>query len=105
MPGNLIRPIVTTALLAMAAPAFAQPQAASAALAVNTSGIDLSTPEGRKALDRRVDNAINRVCGSIVLGTREEADAVAACRLETRAEVQPQVDAMLVRASVKVPGN
>ena len=78
---------------------------ASAKLAISTNGIDLATPEGRKALDRRVDNAINRLCGSNVLGTREEAEAVAACRAETRAEVQPQVDAMLLRTSVMAPGN
>jgi UrcA family protein len=94
--------MVATALLALAAPALAQSQAK---MAISTSGIDLATPEGRRALERRVDNAINRMCGSLVLGTRAEAEEVEACRLETRAEVQPQIDTMLMRASLTVPAN
>lgn len=102
MTGNFIRPLLAATLLAAAVPALANQNDGSAKLAISTSGIDLSTPAGRKALERRVDNAINRLCGSNDLGTREEAEAIEACRAETRAEVQPQVDAMLQRVSLVV---
>jgi UrcA family protein len=102
MAAKMIRPMLAVSLLAMAAPALADQDDGSARLAISTSGIDLATPQGQQALQRRVDNAINRLCGSNTLGTREEAEAIAACRAETRAEVQPQVDAMLMRASLTV---
>lgn len=105
MTGTIIRPLLAAALLAASAPALAGQDEGSAKLAISTSGIDLATPAGRQALERRVDNAINRLCGSNDLGTREEAEAIAACRLETRAEVQPQVDAMLMRTSLSVTPN
>jgi UrcA family protein len=105
MTGTIVRPLVAAALLAMAAPAFADQPAASAKLAISTSGIDLSTPNGRKALERRVENAIDRMCGKPVLGTRDEAEALEACRSETLAEVQPQMQSMLLRASVAEQGN
>lgn len=105
MTGTIIRPLVAAALLAIAAPAFADQRAASAKLAISTSGIDLSTASGRKALERRVDNAIDRMCGKPVLGTRAEAEALEACRSETLAEVQPQMQAMLLRASLAEQGN
>lgn len=103
MTGKLIGPFAAAALLALAAPAYADTTEASAKLAISTSGIDLSTPEGRKALERRVDRAISRMCGSTMTGTREEAEELEACRLETRAEVEPQLQAMLVSAAG--PGN
>jgi UrcA family protein len=103
MTGTMIRPLVAAALLAFAAPAFADQAVASAKLAISTSGIDLSTPAGRKALERRVDNAISRLCGYAVLGTREEAEELEACRLEARAEVEPQLQALLLRTSASLP--
>jgi UrcA family protein len=101
MRAFIIRPLLAATLLA-AAPALANQDEGSAKLAISTSGIDLATPQGQEALQRRVDNAIARLCGTNDLGTREEAEAIAACRAETRAEVQPQVDAMLMRASLTV---
>lgn len=105
MTGFIIRPLLAATLLAMAVPVLADQGEGSAKLAISTSGIDLSTPAGRKSLERRVDNAINRLCGSNDLGTREEANAIEACRAETRAEVRPQVDAMLMRASLELTPN
>lgn len=105
MTETMIRPLVAAALLAMAAPAFADLPASSATLAINTTDIDLSTAKGRKALERRVDSAINRFCGTAVTGSRDEAEELDRCRSEARAKVQPQMQAMMLRASVTMSGN
>ncbi len=105
MTGTILRPLVATALLAFAAPAFADPVDSSATVKINTSGLDLTSASGRQALDRRVQNAINAICGAPIYGTREEAEELRACRTETRAAVQPQVQAMLLRANVTVSEN
>ena len=101
----IIRPLVTAALLAFAAPAFADLADSSARVTISTSDIDLTSAKGREALDRRVQSAVNRICGTPILGTREEAEALGTCRTETRAAVQPQVQTMLLRASVAVTDN
>ncbi len=105
MTGTILRPLVAAALLAIAAPAFAEPVDNSANVTINTAGIDLTSANGRQALDRRVQNAINAICGAPIYGTREEAEDLRACRDETRAAVQPQVQAMLLRANVTVSEN
>jgi UrcA family protein len=105
MTGTTIRPLVAAALLALAAPAFAEPAYSNAKVTIDASGIDLTSATGRQALDRRVQNAINAICGAPVYGTREEAEDLRTCRSETRATVQPQVQAMLLRANVTVSEN
>ena len=95
----IIRPLVATALLALAAPALAAPAYSTARVTVDTRGIDLGSASGRQALDRRVQNAVNAMCGTPVFGTREEAEELRACRIATRAEAEPQVQAMLARVT------
>ena len=96
----IIRPLVATALLALAAPAFAEPSYSAERVTITTSGIDLGSASGRQALDRRVQNTVNAICGAPVFGTREEAEELRACRASTRAEAEPQVQAVLARMTV-----
>jgi UrcA family protein len=97
MTGPIIRPLVAAALLAIAAPAFASET--SEKLVISTSGIDLATYAGQKALEHRVNNAIDRLCESQVFAS-PNAYALEDCRDDLRAEVQPQVKAVLLRTSV-----
>jgi UrcA family protein len=99
MTVSIVRPLVAAALLAVAAPAFANQPAGVERLVISTSGLDLSTTTGQAALERRVGLAIDRLCESQVFATVESADALAECRAQTRAEVQPQIKAALVRTN------
>lgn len=100
MTAAIIRPLVATALLALAAPAFSEPSYSIAKVTIDTRGIDLGSASGRQALDRRVEHAVNAICGAPVFGTHEEAEELRACRSATRAEAEPQVRAVLARMTM-----
>ena len=75
-----------------AAPALAQ---APAAITVGYADLNLSSAAGRNALDRRIANAAEQLCGyahPLELGW---AAAVESCRAETIAATQPQRNAAL----------
>lgn len=96
----MIRAAVATALLALAAPAFADPATATEKLVINTAGLDLATYSGQQALERRVSNAIDRLCSAEVFATAGPSTAMEDCRDAVRAEVQPQIKAMLPAPTV-----
>lgn len=90
MTGTFLRPLVAAALLSISIPALAEPAFSTAQVRVDTSGIDLTSAAGRQTLERRINTAISAMCGAPVFGTRDEADALRACRTEARAAAEPQ---------------
>ena len=110
MTGKFASPLVangllagmTMALVTIAAPAMADTPLLTDKVSISTANLDLATPRGRQMLERRVNAAIGTLCGAPIFGSRDEADALRACREAARTDVQPQVKAMLTRASVTV---
>ena len=110
MAGKFASPLVTNGLMAgvtvvlmtIAAPAMAGTPLHSDQVSITTANLDLATPQGRQMLERRVNAAVNSLCGAPVFGDRAEAEALRACRDEARSAVQPQVKAMIGRANVTV---
>lgn len=102
MFGKFALPIVAaglaTTLGVFASPAMADPSNPMVSIAVDHRGVDLASAEGRQILDRRINAAINNICGQPVYGTRDEADVLRECRREVRAAVEPQVQMVLTRA-------
>ena len=82
----------TTALAAVVAspvPAAAA-DATKSQVEVNYRDLDLSTPEGAKALDHRLHRAAQEVCGmtATTTGTRLPSSEARACYKETLAQLQ-----------------
>lgn len=75
----LITAAAALATIAAGAPALAQQVPTRT---VTSAGLDLSTAQGRRALDRRVAGAIEAVCGSYA---NRDADQVKACRKQAQA--------------------
>lgn len=100
--GDAARAAFVTLVLAFSAPVLAQTPYFSGAVAVGTRDIDLTSPKGAEQLERRVNAAISSLCGQPVFGTRDEADAIAACRADARASAEPKMKATLAAARVKV---
>lgn len=108
MRGFFSRPLVlatAAAAMLMAAPATAAQGFSTAKVTVDYSGLNLASQSGRDALDNRIDAAIRTMCGAPVFGTRDEAEALRACRIEARTAVEPQVQTILARANVTVASN
>lgn len=94
---------IAAALLGLAltaAPAFAD------TISVQYKDLDLSTTEGQKTLDHRIDVAARQVCGydAITTGTRLRSSASVECYKNARAQVQHQVAAAIDNASDKQMG-
>ncbi len=82
------------AVLALAlpvAPAVAEERA------VSYSDLNLATPEGQKALERRISQALSEVCQTnrVRTGTRVRSSSSRACLVEARASAKKQVAAIL----------
>lgn len=85
---------VVAALMGLAltaAPAFAD------SIAVHYRDLDLSTAEGQKTLDHRIDAAARQVCGydAVLTGSHLRSSASVACYKQARAQVQKQVAAAI----------
>lgn len=59
----MFKPLMMTALLLAAAPAFAGDKPVLPTIRVTTADLDLTTHKGRLTLDRRLRAAIEAVCG------------------------------------------
>ena len=97
----LVRAALAATLLVTSAAAMADTHYSTARVTVVTAGIDLSTAKGAAQLGTRVDVAIRSMCGQPVFGTRDEADALAACHAEARAGAEPAIRQAVAAASIK----
>ncbi|MGN6358168.1 MAG: UrcA family protein [Novosphingobium sp.] len=96
-----------TALVALAAVAFATPALATTAenplaedkAVLNLRGLDLSTAEGQQRLAIRMDQAARAVCGDRVAAVHLALEAKAQeCRSAVVADVRAQVESRLAKA-------
>ena len=60
----MFKPFLMTAVLFTAVPAMAADAPVAPSVHVVTADLDLSTAKGRIALNRRIDTAVNTVCGA-----------------------------------------
>ena len=72
---------------------------------VQTADLDLSSATGQRALDKRLSQAVTRLCGYQVTFTRDELAAFDACRTDAMKAAAPQIDAARARLAVAVASN
>jgi len=99
-----MRIILAAAIAAtLAAPALAsQPGYEQGQITVKTADLDLATSDGQRALNRRLEVAVNRLCGTPVMFSRDELAALDACRADALTAAAPQIDAARARQAVAV---
>ncbi|MBX3594266.1 UrcA family protein [Sphingomonas sp.] len=68
------------------------------ALAVSFAGLDLATPEGLAILDRRIERAVDKVCGRTDRRNLRLRSVELRCRRDAWLAVEPQVAAAVDRA-------
>lgn len=96
--------IVLTSLSLAATPAFAVssagPGQSAPTVRVSHADLNLARPADRRLLDRRIANAVNKVCPPLTQpGRLTKSGAGLRCQAETTALAQPQRTAALTRAS------
>ena len=91
--------IVLAMVLAFAAtPALAQPPV-TVTSTVQTADLDLSSPKGQRALDRRLELAVKEVCGAASDVDIAGKNDVRRCRAETLAGLASERDQRIARAA------
>jgi UrcA family protein len=94
--------LIAVALLGAAAvPAFAQQDADVLQRAVSYADLDLTSPAGVAAFDRRIDAAVTQVCGRADLRDMAAWSERKQCRAKARSQIQPVRDAALASAKAK----
>ena len=90
-------------LLLAAAPALADDQVPMS-VTVGYSDLDLTSKSGVARLDRRLDNAIDQVCGDTrsILSLTERL-SIGACARDTLADIGPQRQAAIDSANGRAP--
>lgn len=86
---NILLPLAALTAAAIAAPALAQPPAPTT-IAVRTTGLDLGSPAGIAALDRRIGAAVDIACGSVSDVDVHGKNAAQRCRADVQAQVAGQ---------------
>jgi UrcA family protein len=90
----ILSSFLITAGLIKGAPALAE-EVQSATYVVRTADLDLSSAAGQRALDHRLTIAIAEVCGTPSDADLVGKNAAAACRTETRAQLEAERDRRL----------
>lgn len=89
---------------ALVAPAFAAGPSADDAprrtAKIEVADLDLATPAGQRALDRRIESAVREVCRTVDIrtGTRLLDRESLTCHARARAEAKQQVAALINEA-------
>jgi UrcA family protein len=91
----MFKPLLMTALLATALPAFARDKPVPPTARVPTADLDLSTTSGRRALDRRLRMAIDQVCAVADAAPRTGILPNDRCRSVAMASVRRQRSALI----------
>ena len=86
-----------------AAPAFAQ-NGAPTRIEISPAGLDLSTAQGRAALDLRVFHAARTLCGTPSPADAQGQSKAAACVAEIRLAAAAQRDTMIASAQQQQAG-
>jgi len=94
----MFKPLMMTALLVAAVPAFAADSPAPPTARVSTADLDLTTAKDRHTLDRRLRVAINKVCGDDERIVHSGAIAIDPCRRAATISVRRQRNALIAAA-------
>jgi len=96
--------IAAAAIIAAAAPAFAQEQADAPQRTVSYADLDLTSPAGIAALDQRLETAVNQVCNRDGVRDLSVWMATQQCRDKARSQLRPTRDALVAAAKAKMTG-
>lgn len=89
---------IATLLAFTATPALAEAPAIATST-VQTADLDLSTANGQRALDQRLNQAVREVCGVASDADIEGKNDIRRCRVDTLAQLASERDQRIARAN------
>ena len=97
---DMTKTIFALLLAFSATPALAEAPAIATSV-VQTADLDLSSQSGQRALDRRLNQAVNEVCGTASDADIAGKNDVRRCRVETLASLSDERDQRIAAASAQ----
>ena len=97
----MFKPLMMTALMVAAVPAFAGDKPVPPTARVTTADLDLATATGRKTLDRRLRVAIDTVCAGADAAPRTGILSTDRCRQTAAASVRRQRSEVIASIDAK----
>jgi UrcA family protein len=94
----MFKPLMMTALLVAAVPAFAGDKPVSPTVRVTTADLDLATAKDRHTLDRRLRVAIDNVCGGAEAVVHTGIIVTDPCRRAAAVSIRHQRSALIAAA-------
>ncbi|WP_416909387.1 MAG: UrcA family protein [Polymorphobacter sp.] len=88
---KILMPIAAMTMAAFAAPVLAQDTLTSDQIRIYYDKADLATERGRRAIERKIEFAVDRLCGHPVMGHKEESDMIRSCRTTARGMAHAQL--------------
>ena len=77
---KMILPMAAILALGAAGPVVANDSSENARQLIRYNTAELAQPEARRILMLRIERAARNLCGDPVIGSKEEADMIRACR-------------------------
>ena len=90
--------LTLAAAAALSTPQSAQPAEAAPTAEVRYGDLNLATPEGERALARRIAGAERQICGDVGRTDVKMEQEIAACRAAVRANAAPKMMAAVRNA-------
>lgn len=89
--------LLATGTLFAVTPGVASAETASTTVAVRYADLDLTTPKGQKALERRIARAARTICGldDQTTGTRMRSPEAASCYQRAQRDVSQRVASVI----------
>jgi len=84
-------PLVAVSLLGVTGPALANEDQNTSMQLIRYNKAELDRPEARRILVLRIERAARNLCGDPVMGSKEEADGIRACRASATEMAMAQV--------------
>jgi UrcA family protein len=94
----MFKPLMMTALLVAAVPAFAGDKPVAPTVRVTTADLDLATAKDRHTLDRRLRVAIDKVCGGAEAVVHTGIIVTDPCRRAAAVSIRHQRSALIAAA-------
>jgi UrcA family protein len=97
----MFKPLIMTALLVAAVPAFAGDKPVPPTVRVTTADLDLATAKDRHTLDRRLRVAIDSVCGGTEIAVHTGIIPTDPCRRAATISVRHQRSALIAKVDAR----
>lgn len=88
---KILMTVAAMAAVAFSVPALAESDSELLQIKIRYDKSDLNSVDGRRGIDRKINFAVNSLCGDQVLGNKEEIEVLRDCKKAARSMARAQL--------------